>query len=275
MLAVSPKPELRVWGTRGSFPAAGKQYMRYGGNTSCFSVEYGGCLFILDAGSGLAVLGEQLKKRADIRDIHIFLSHLHIDHVIGLYPFLAMAADRQTVQIHLDERSAEGGGLSRLIGRPYWPYSIGEAGIGLSPFGPGTALHIETDAGAVDVSTMSGTHPGGCCWYRLQFGDKSAAYLLDCETGDDIEGKLTDFVSGADLMVWDAHFAPGKVRKGWGHSTWEDGLRLRRKAGAGKVLMAHYSNDYDDAFLEAQEAEALAVSEGGCIFAQEGMVIGL
>ena len=78
--------EISVWGVRGSAPAPSKEYMEYGGNTSCFSVKRENHVIIFDMGTGLTVLGRELIKQKIMR-FDILLSHLHIDHLLGLFSF--------------------------------------------------------------------------------------------------------------------------------------------------------------------------------------------
>ena len=88
--------KVTCWGSRGSGPAPYTEQMEYGGNTSCFTIETGQMLLVLDGGTGLAALGrEMMKNPDDKRDIHIFISHLHLDHIIGIPPHLFLWREPQ------------------------------------------------------------------------------------------------------------------------------------------------------------------------------------
>ena len=89
-----------------------------------------------------------------------------------------------------------------------------------------------------------------------------------------MDSRLEEFALDNALPIWDANFTQADKRPGWGHSTWEEGLALGRAAGAGRILMTHYSRDYTDAFLREQERLAQE-QDGACLFAREGMVIDL
>jgi len=268
---------LTAWGVRGSVPVASAEVMGYGGNTSCFGVEGEGELVIFDAGTGLIPLGERIAEQGGTRRVHILLSHLHIDHLMGLFGFRPL--HQPGMEIHFYGESGEGGRLEerlgRLIGPPYWPLGLGDF--------PARLVFHETAAGdrfplaggcGLEVSTLGGNHPNRSLLYRLEAGEKSVTYALDCELEDSLFAPLADFARHTGVLVWDANFAPGDLRPGWGHSTWEQGIALGRAAGAGMVLMTHYNWEYDDAFLREQERLATA-ADGAVRFAKERMEIRL
>ena len=86
--------------------------------------------------------------------------------------------------------------------------------------------------------------------------------------------ELAAFAQSAELIVWDANFAPEDKKPGWGHATWLEGVTMRRLADADMVLMTHYDRNYTDAFLREQQALA-AQLDTACRFAKEGMEIEL
>lgn len=257
---MNEKWKITVWGVRGSFPVPSAEFLEYGGNTSCISVECGGELAIFDAGSGLADLGAALSGRGGKKKIHLFLSHLHLDHVMGLVVFrLFHDAD---AEIHLYGEAAEGKSfgccLEELLGRPFWPLGLKDfpACVQVHEIGPESLFPLGESH--ITVRTMAGDHPGGSLLYRLEDGRHSMVYGLDCELTEKSAGALMEFARDAGLLVWDANFTAKDLRKGWGHSTWEQGLELGKRAGVGEVLMTHYSREYTDSFLREQERLAQA-----------------
>lgn len=265
---------VKLWGIRGSFSAVGPGFQTYGGNTSCISVDCGDALVVLDAGSGLASLGKFL-LRQERRRVDIFIGHLHLDHVMGLFSFVPRF--NRNFELHLYGMPGFSGELTRLIGPPLWPIDLTE--------GPGQVrIHEVWDskpflladgaAPGLTATALDGNHPGGCYYYRLERKGRSLVYALDCELVGDMEHRLTAFASGTDLLIWDASFTPEDVQPGWGHSTWEQGLAVGRADGAKLVLMTHYSANYTDDFLREQERLANQVNRIAQ-FAREGMVIQL
>ncbi len=258
---------LTVWGVRGSIPIASADVMEYGGSTSCVSVSAGGELVIFDAGSGLLKLGRALTHTR----IHILLSHLHMDHLIGLFAFQPLHDPRK--EIHLYGGPGFREQLDRLICPPYWPLGLEDipAQLHFHQVTAGDSFPLAGSDG-LTVQTMAGAHPNGSLLYRLNGEQKSVTYTLDCEFVPEIARPLEDFAQNTDLLVWDASFAPGDLRPGWGHSSWEQGIAVRQASGAGTALMTHYSWEYTDRFLKEQERLAGA-ADGAVRFAREGMEI--
>lgn len=265
---------LTVWGVRGSVPTASADRMEYGGGTSCLSVEAGDQLVIFDAGSGLIRLGESLRRRGGPRRIHLLLSHLHIDHLLGLFAFPPLHDPAAEIRVYGPAGVREV--LERLIRPPYWPLGLGDfpAELTFRELAPGDTLLLEGEKG-LGLRTMAGRHPNGSLIYRLEAEEKSVTYTLDCELDGRLAGPLAEFARNTDVLVWDAGFTPEDLRPGWGHSTWDQGIGLGRAAGAKTVLMAHYNWEYTDEFLRRQERRAMETGGGLVRFAREMMEIRL
>lgn len=265
-----------VWGVRGSMPIASEGFLRYGGNTSCVSVDCGGSLVVFDGGSGLAGLGKWLQDSGKKR-VHLFFSHVHIDHVMGLYTFPGLHDPE--MEIYLYGEAREGMSFRRqietLVGPPYWPLGMGDfrARIEVCEIGPNQRIPLPD---GICVATLRGRHPNGCLYFRLEDARHSVVYALDCELDDGFLPEIVRFARDADVLVCDAGFTAEDLvrRRGWGHSSWQQCLELRRACGANLALLTHYSGDYDDSFLEEQERLAAAI-DPAAQFAREGMVIAL
>lgn len=262
--------KLSVLGVRGSMPVADGRFLEYGGNTSCICLECGEDLVCFDAGSGLAGLAGRL---AGVRRLDILVSHVHLDHIIGLVDLGALRGPEVRLYGGAQEGSCFREQLETVIGPPYWP-------VGLKDFSrlvQVCEIAREEDfllENGLRVSTLEGNHPGGSTLYRVELGEKRVTYALDCEMSESLFPRLRDFASGSSLLIWDASFTQADKCSGWGHSTWQEGLALGRAAGAERVLMTHYSRGYSDDFLREQEKLALRECDR-CIFAREGMVISL
>lgn len=256
--------EISVWGVRGSAPAPSKEFMEYGGNTSCFSVKREDHVIIFDMGTGLTVLGRELIKQKIMR-FDILLGHLHIDHLLGLFSFQPLFCPE--VEIHLYGRTGLEENIRQLLSPPWYP-------LGVEDFPAKIYFHeIEPESlfwlGNFQVSTIEGNHPDGSILYRLDGDGKSFVYALDCECDKETFSRLSNFAQGSDLMVWDSNFIEEDFKKGWGHSTWKQGLAIGHEANIKHILMAHYNSGYTDVFLQKQEN--IACEDKSCIFAKEGM----
>ena len=274
---MTPKWKLTVWGVRGSMPVTDRDFLEYGGCTSCFSLDTGGgALIVLDAGSGLERLGRWMRENGRHR-ADIFISHLHLDHILGLFAFPLLQDPAAEIFLYGSPGTVRS--LVHLIGPPLWPVDLTacRAKVALQECRTGEAFSPargRTPAPPLTVTAMGGCHPGGCTYYRLDGEGRSLTYALDCETEGDTARRLASFARGTDLLIWDAHFAPGGAIPGWGHSTWREGVDLRRMAEAGRVLMTHYGGEYNDVFLRRQETLARE-ADPAADFAKEGMVMEL
>ena len=261
---------MTIWGVRGSMPAAYRQLLEYGGNTSCISVDCGEDVVVFDAGSGLPALARTLTGE---KPVHIFISHVHADHLLGLYVFPPFY--NPSAVIHLYGEARDGipfrQQLETLIGPPYWPVGFREFGAQITFHEVGPDQRIALPGGRT-VRTMRSCHPNQCLLYRMDSAERRVVYGLDCELTEELRPKLAEFCRDADVMVWDACYNSEDLalHPGWGHSSWEQGKALRRDAGAKLVLMTHYNQSYTDEFLREQERLA---DEPGVRFAREGMEV--
>jgi phosphoribosyl 1,2-cyclic phosphodiesterase len=267
---------VRFWGVRGSIPCPGKGTARYGGNTACVEVRCGDRLVVFDAGTGLRLLGNSLDQTAGIQ-ADIFLSHCHIDHIGGL-PFFTPAY-RPATQLRvwsgnlLPDRALSQ--VARTVmSEPLFPGAGGvfKANITFRDFHAGEVL--QPDAG-IRIRTAPLNHPGRATGYRLEFGNRAIAYVTDTEhrPGKPDENVMA-LARGVDLLVYDCNFTDEEfaTRAGWGHSTWQEGVRILAAAGAKRLAIFHHDPDHDDEFLDAVKVQA-AARHPGALVAAEGMTL--
>lgn len=259
---------LKVLGTRGSFVSAKKENEIYGRNTSSFYLNAGVHLF-LDAGTGI-LNGEDLVK--DNKPIHILLSHVHIDHVMGLFEFAPLYEKGRQIHIYGFERNNKTikEQLDTLIGPPYWPLKLSDfpGDIQFHDLKEGVAFKI----GDLAIDSRRACHPDESYLYTLKFDDKKIAYALDHEQGKDDKGLTKDFFKDSDLLIFDGNDLPGKEIEGYGHSSWKQGIELKQSANIQKLLISHYGYRLNDEILNAEERKAVN-EDSSCVFAKEGMEI--
>ena len=274
-----------IWGCRGSLPTPGPSTVRYGGNTSCLEVLLeNGTVLVLDAGTGIRPLGVELLERG-VRNIHILLTHLHLDHLEGLRYFAPLFDERAKLEIwgprsplfSLRQR------IVRSFSPPLFPIDVRRvpAQVGFHD----VPRHPWTIDGAVLFAELV-AHPGPTLGFRVESGTSSVAYLPDHEPalGGPIAHRSRDWVSGsslagdADVLLHDAQFSEGEYdeRIGWGHSSVGDAVAFARSSGARRLLLFHHDPSHSDDVLEQMQAQArdIAAGEGEApALAREGMVV--
>ena len=268
---------VRFWGVRGSIAAPGPATARYGGNTSSIEVRCGARLILLDAGTGLRALGNRLAAEAPL-DADLFFSHTHFDHVCGLPFFKPFFQPQNSFRLwagHLGAETTLRRLLREFMAAPLFPVppEVFRAGMEYRDFTAG-----ETLAPAPDIAVRTGplNHPDGATGYRIEYGGRSLCYLTDTEHVPGAPDRnVVALISGADLVIYDSMYCDEQYANshvGWGHSTWQEGVRLCRAAGAKRLVVFHHDPDHDDDKLDAIAREVEAAMPGA-VLAREGMVL--
>lgn len=264
---------LRFWGVRGSIACPSPSHVRYGGNTSCLEVMAGDRAIILDAGTGIRPLGHSFIERG-IRSAHLLLTHSHWDHING-FPFFGPGFtpgyEFHVMAGHLKKDSIREV-LAGQMTQPTFPVPLEamRAELVFEDFDGGESFKIGQD---VVVKTTPLNHPNGATGYRIEHGGKSVCYITDTEH---IPGKpdqnILSLIEGTDLVVYDSTYTedefPAKV--GWGHSTWQEAIRLATTAKAKKLAIFHHDPEHDDEFMD-RIAEQARAEWDGAVVAKEGM----
>ena len=269
---------VKFWGVRGSIACPGPDHVAYGGNTSCIGVDVGGHRIILDAGTGLRNAGQDLGK-ARTQELSLLLTHTHWDHINGFPFFLPAHSPDCAIRVkagHLKDKGGIQAILSAQMDNPMFPIPLDamQAKISYEDFRAGESFDLYPD---VRVRTGPLNHPNDATGYRIEYDGRAAVYVTDTEH---IPGKLDrnilELIEGADLVIYDSTYTeeefPAKV--GWGHSTWNEGMRLCREANVKRLAVFHHNPDHNDAYMEQLEAEVLKAWDGSFV-AREGMTVGI
>lgn len=266
------------WGVRGSIACPGDEYQRYGGNTPCIEVRCGEELVILDAGTGLRPLGVKLKDAGPV-DANILLTHTHLDHIAGV-PFFGPFFDKRNhFRIwagHLAPDHNLHDVLCQYMAAPLFPVppQIFAANLQFRDFQAGEQLDLE---GGITVKTAPLNHPNRATGYRIEWQGKAFCYVTDTEhKPGEPDRTILDLIAGADLVVYDSTYSDEEYPSyvGWGHSTWQEGLRLVQQAPAKRLVIFHHDPTHDDSFMD-RVAEAAEREAPGTVVAREGMVLTL
>ena len=229
-------------GTRGAFPTRKPTSRRMGGNTNCVTVSVGEDRLIIDGGSGIENISPH-----DTDDT-ILLSHFHLDHLIGLPMFLTRK-QRGACSII---KSANGSGpstksvLSKIFGTEFFPVPLEVIYPTLRYQDFGTRTQIAKWS----ITAHPLNHPGGASGYRIrhQDSDQTFTHLLDHEHGTELDEALMEFARGSSLLAWDGCYESETYQqvKGFGHSTWEEGIKFGDAIESPVAISGHRFNRTDD-----------------------------
>jgi phosphoribosyl 1,2-cyclic phosphodiesterase/ActR/RegA family two-component response regulator len=268
------------WGVRGSIPTPGPGTVRYGGNTTCVEVRAAGQIVILDAGTGLRLLGRQLTAEFNGQPLNLtlLLTHTHWDHIQGLPFFLPAYEPRNRLRILGYEGARHGleNVLASQMESPVFPVDLRELPANLQIE---ELKELNFAVGQVRVQACFANHPGVCVGYRLFTPAGSIAFFPDNESymghrhgsksadeGDTSqrafarweEKKLTDFLRGVDMLIMDTQYKRNEYAEhvGWGHGCLDDVVALAIQAEVKRLFLFHHDPDHDDATIDAMVAHA-------------------
>lgn len=269
---------VRFWGVRGSIPCPGGDTAGYGGNTPCVEMRCGQHVLIFDAGTGLRSLGRLLATDG-VTEADLFLSHTHIDHIVG-FPFFRHAfkpGNRLRVWSgHLENGETTESVLRRYMSPPIFPITPDAfaAAVSYHDFRAGEPLAPKP---GITLRTAGLNHPQNATGYRVEYGGRSVCYVTDTEhraTG--LDENVISLIENADIAIYDAMFTDAELPRfaGWGHSTWEEGVRLCKAARVPTLVIFHHRPERSDDELD-RIAEEAARAAPGAIVAREGMALRL
>ncbi|MDD1416980.1 MBL fold metallo-hydrolase [Dolichospermum sp. ST_con] len=270
---------VQFWGVRGSIPSPGLDTVRYGGNTPCVSMQVGGKRLIFDAGTGLHVLGKSLLSQMPVEG-HLFFTHSHWDHIQG-FPFFtpafisgnkfdiygAIAPDGSTIEQRLNDQMLH----------PNFPVplQIMQSNLTFHNVQPGQPIHIDD----IIIETALLNHPGEAVGYRVNWQGGAAVYITDTEHyADHLDENVLWLARNADVLIYDSTYSdeeysnPKSSKIGWGHSTWQEAIKIAKAANVKTLAIYHHDPAHNDDYLDRVGADAYA-SFSGAIMAREGLVI--
>jgi phosphoribosyl 1,2-cyclic phosphodiesterase len=277
-----PEDQFKVhfWGVRGSIACPGTATVRYGGNTPCVEMLVGGYRLIFDAGTGIHVLGQSLLSHLPVSG-HLFFSHSHWDHIQG-FPFFSPAF------MEGNEFDIYGGviphgvtiehRLHDQMTQPNFPVPLQVMGANLRfhNLDYGDTVNL----GDVTISTGLLNHPGGAMGYRVSWRDYAVAYITDTEhlPDDELDRNVLALADRADVLIYDStytneeYYHPQTSKIGWGHSTWQEGVKIAKAVNVKQLVIFHHDPSHDDEFMDTIELQSQQAFPTA-IVAREGMNI--
>lgn len=248
------------WGCRGSVPVSGDQFRRYGGGTTCYSIEVApDHQLLIDCGTG--ALNMPPFPHGSMR-FSVLITHMHWDHTLAL-PFFKPLYDpsndfyfygREVEHLTIEEA------IDHVMQPPWFPIHFTST--------PAAKKYHNVDDTPFDIDDITVTtarlnHPSGVTAYRLDRDGASLVVATDNEHGDpESDRKLLELADGADVLIYDAQYLPDEYEEGkvgWGHSTWPDGVEIARKAGVDRLIIT--SHDWARTDDEVDEIIAMTRAE--------------
>jgi phosphoribosyl 1,2-cyclic phosphodiesterase len=270
--------KVKFWGVRGSIPVPGPDTVLSGGNTPCVEIQSADReVLILDAGTGIRLLGLDLDRRPMDRLVAVLLfSHTHWDHIQGL-PFFSPARLRRNRLVILGGRRV-GRQLEQVLAGQmtdaYLPFTLEdlEADLLIKEVRDGERIVV---GNSISVLPCRLTHPGGVFGYRIRCQDQVVIYATDVNHPlDGLDSRIVELARDADLLIHDAQYTPQEKseRPDWGHSSWEEAVQTALQAGVRRLALFHHDPMHTDADLDELERKAQTMF-AGAFLAREGMEI--
>lgn len=271
---------IQFWGVRGSIPSPGKDTVRYGGNTSCVEMRVGGKRLIFDGGTGLRMLGKSLMSNNNPVEAHLLFTHYHWDHIQGVPFFSPAFVEGNCFHIHgtvpRDAESMKQHFYKRVlhVDSPV-PVPLMQADLKFHDLECGDTFKLDD----IIVETGPLNHPQGATGYRITWQGHSVFYCTDTEHFPDrLDDKVLELARDADVLIYDAMYTdeeyhnPKSPKVGWGHSTWQEGVKVAQAAGVKRIAIFHHEPNHSDDLLD-KIAEEVQVAFPGGFLAREGMIV--
>jgi len=259
--------KITFWGVRGSIPVCGKEFIKYGGSTTCVEVSQENFSpIVIDSGTGIRDIGKKYVKER-VKKINMLFTHQHWDHVLG-FPFFLPVYENVEINVMGCSYSTDDAReiIAKTMQPPGFPVKFEEIE---AKFTFSSVCMDGCDIGNIKVYPIEISHPNGGLGYRFEHKGKKFVFLTDNELGYSHYGsrkyeEYVDFCYGADLLVHDADYTEKEyvLRKTWGHSTWQMALKLAIDSKAKQLGLFHHNQDRTDKEIDKIESECRKAAKG-------------
>ncbi|MBW1739704.1 MAG: MBL fold metallo-hydrolase [Deltaproteobacteria bacterium] len=248
--------KLKYYGVRGSIPTPGLHTVKYGGNTPCVAIWNADNLMILDGGTGLRVLGDDLMNTSFGRgqgEGTFLFSHLHWDHIQG-FPFFKPAYIAGNLfklygPSHVDVTLEDA--MRQQQQYQNFPVLMEDmpAAFTFTELKEGQTLEVN----GMEITNRRLNHPGGVFAYRISSQGKSIVYATDTEHDSVLDPKLLELADNADILIYDTTYTPEQYKDhvAWGHSTYKEGIKIAKAANVKALHLFHYDPSLSDETIDA------------------------
>ncbi len=250
--------KIKFWGCRGSCPAWNKGISHFGSNSLCVSLQTDDEIVFFDAGTGICNVSESdfVLETGSIKRVYLFLSHYHMDHIVGL-PFFKFLHNKN-IEINIYGPKLLGKTCENWIDDIFKPAAHP---LLIKEFAKAKLNFLDSCEGFmqigkhITVNTFLLNHPGGSYGYRISHNEKNICYITDVELGKDKEHDecLSEFVKGSDALIIDSFFADKEIEAGWGHSSWNECCELAKNSEIKKLILFHHGLNVTDELIFEME----------------------
>jgi phosphoribosyl 1,2-cyclic phosphodiesterase len=246
--------KIKIWGARGSLPTPSKDVLKYGGNTTCIEIRLeDNTLIIIDAGSGLRFLGKEIIKDESIKDIYLFLTHAHWDHLMGFPFFIPAYFSKYNIYVKggFEAKNSLKKYLKHQMEPPFFPVSFDKL---KANFIFSSSHNIsKKKVSTLNIEPIRISHPDETYGYKFFEKNKTFVLMTDNEL-DYIHNehtsydKMLNFCKDVDFLIHDAQYTleKYKITKTWGHTTFDSAVDFAIKAKVKKLGLFHHDPDHTD-----------------------------
>lgn len=291
--------KIKFWGVRGSYPVSGEKFVKYGGNTTCISMEIADKILIFDAGTGLINLGSEIIKEKKYNVMNMFFTHTHIDHVQGLPYFTPAYSGKKTLNVLgptvFDKNIEEV--LATLMSYQFFPVKLNQLSCNMRAFhisdnqviilrkGEKIPLrynkfhdnYVFKEGDVIVRMLREPNHPvGGVSIYKVEYKDKVVVFATDLEGYIGGNTNLIKFAKDADILIHDCAYSEEEylTKQGWGHSTPLMAVTNAKKANVKKLFLTHHE-PYETDEVISNKLEVARKNFINSFLAYEGLEIEL
>jgi phosphoribosyl 1,2-cyclic phosphodiesterase len=255
---------IKFWGTRGSIATPGPDTVKFGGNTACVEiVSNTGKRVVIDAGTGIRALGDELVQTGQPVHLTLLLTHTHWDHILGMAFFKPVYME--TTVLNIDGCPKAFWGLANIFddrkGNGFFPVAFDELKARIRHLEkiPYNSLHL----GDLTIDGIETNHPQGGMGFKIRENGRCLVFLTDNELAADAPlGRQPEdfalFAQGCDLLIHDAQYLPEEIEahRGWGHSSFADAVNLAIMAKIPQLILFHHDPGRTDREIKEIEVRA-------------------
>ncbi|MBP7793206.1 MAG: MBL fold metallo-hydrolase [Candidatus Goldbacteria bacterium] len=254
--------KIKYYGVRGSLPVSGQEFVKYGGDTTCVVLYEGNTTIIVDSGSGIRNFGRDIIKDTGPtgHKFNLFFTHYHWDHLMG-FPFFSLAYIK-TNELNVYGETKYNMTVMDILKKQqqFINFPVELSGMAAKFIFNELQGSEEIKIGPFKISYIKINHPGGSIAYRIESGNSSFVVATDYEHFSVPDANLIKLAKDANVLMYDSQYTPEEYPKfvGWGHSTYEEGIKIAQLADVKNLHLIHHAPEHTDDDLDKIQIAATA-----------------